>query len=327
MYTTHPDLQNVFNLMESGNNEHNQRLFRGLMQDENLEKLGSGAFGTVYEHYEKNKVIKQSTQRDAYYMFARWCMEPEQRDNPHLPNIFEERLYVDEDGTQIFIHVLERLETPSVARVMHQAKHKGRRCSNPDTPADCPDAAIGMMWKAARSLSRKHGWARNEFNTTFPTKPIFIKHLLKECHASHNAEPKEYPVMITYAHLRRYRGWVSTVFTLFDKFSPIANLDFHGGNIMIRPGENYLKRATGTLVITDPVSEIYSSYHDERSRVSTVDFSHQQYHDTAQFVNPALGVFNMMPAINIGEVNVDYKTAHIGSPRTNNFNKYYQTPA
>lgn len=299
MYQQHKQLTELFDVLDNLNDKgHHQRDFRNLMDRAGLDKLGSGAFGTVYKHWEEDKVIKQSTQRDAYYMFARWCQEPEQVANPHLPIIHEERVYKDDDGTYCIIHVLEMLQTP-----IHR-RRKSRH--GPDYPKHCPDAAIGTLWKAGRDISRKQGWSRNEFIEAYPTKLTFIKKLLEISRKEHANEPSHWPVYMDYKLLNKYSLWVDTMYQLFSKFSNIANLDFHGGNIMLRPDENYTKRKTGTLVITDPVSEIYSSYRkdNEPGNREIDQFAKPQYTDTVTY---GADMAFTMPTLNIGTTNVGFK--------------------
>lgn len=262
------------------------------------DHLGSGAFGSVYAHPENDKVIKHCSDRDAYYMFARWCMAPEQLNNPHLPKIYEEQMYRAEDGTYFFIYVIERLS---------QATKPSSSRTTPDIASDIHDPAIGVLWKSARILTSDIGWSHNRFNELYPTNMIFMRELRKITKDHYKPGSPKWPTLLTVKHIARTKLFIDTMYKIFSMSSSIGNLDFHGGNIMMRKSTDKRSRnGNGSMVITDPISAIHSEFR-------TANKNHGKYQNiefttTASFKTPAWS----MPAIDIVgicDTSVSYKVS------------------
>lgn len=274
MYQTHPVIHDIVATLtrRTHDNSSARDAYQEVFKKHNCKYIASGAFGSVYEHPDSDKVIKISTQRDAYYMFARWCMLPAQRNNPHLPEVYEEKMVKTRNGF-MFIHVIEKLVVPKSLRTENRT---------PEVPSDCPDVIIGTMWGVVRKMTRSQGWTRGEFATAYPTRLSFMREILKRSKQRHKDDPFDFPYVLKIIDLRRHQLFVNTMYELFIKFADIANLDFHGGNIMLRKGKRYNSRRSGTIVITDPVSEIYSSYREDMKKPIT--YSAIQYTTVATHV-------------------------------------------
>lgn len=246
MYQPHSQLLEFVDHFNKFGQDHDDLQYKmqlHLNDIEGIKQLGSGAFGAVFNHFEQDKVIKLSSDRDAYYMFARWCMEPEQQDNPYLPRIYDEYVFTSEYGNKVFLHVMEQL----VAPVSMKARQKRR--SSPNSGKEVPNSVEGYIWEHTYHLTRQ--FFRGTQSPV--TKLNYLKELRKRFKEDHECN-------INVLQIQRSMKLIDTCFTIFSQFKEIASLDFHSGNIMLRPGQNYKRRGTGTLVITDPVSSFCCDY-------------------------------------------------------------------
>lgn len=318
----------VKRMSEKTDRSQAKRCLRHELQALGANELGSGAFGTVYQHpTDKTRVIKFSTDQDAYYMFMRWCMLAKNKGNPYLPVFYSEHV-IRIDDRVAFVHEMEHLERPLTV----EANDAGR--SAPQEPKHVPNMIIGTFWKAGRVITSDNsvGWRRNGFATKFPTRLSFIKELKAIANKKHKREFGDWPTAVTIKEIRIAKKFIDLMYSMFTDFSGVANLDFHGGNIMLRPGKRFAQKRTGMIVITDPVSEIYSDFrHDVTTGNVTkaIDAWLEQV-NKEQYINkpkrvtlrmtPAHDIQTFVPVANIapyGNTNVSYNYATINAPQSN----------
>ncbi len=259
MYKRHPLIDYIIKQVEGKscdthdvrriiNRAHNEPQF----DFKELLTLGSGAYGSVLCHPEEDKVIKICAADDGYYMFARWCMEPEQLANPHLPNIYEHLFFKNDssesDDDQVFVFIMEKLERPARER-------------SPDRGRDLVEQQQGAIWNAAWNVCYRGG---ERFNDEYDTMFLFKKAIMKELRELHQTDQIKFAPTVRL--LMTQEALLKTYFDIARYFCSIAHIDMHGGNIMLRPGSNFPRRLTGTVVVTDPVSGIIGDYHDERQQ-------------------------------------------------------------
>lgn len=247
-YTSHPIIEQIAKLNSFDS-------IRMLLSQQCTE-LGSGAFGVVFTHPDEDKVIKMCTNRDAYYQFARWCMLPQNCDNPHLPNIYEERVISPSraDSNMIFVYVIERLAVPQ--RDVSGSSHSVNYAN------DVPNILCGQYWKATCDIISSFKWKYNGFNKNIPSKVHFMMRLNKHINEKHIENPSIWPYRTSIKTLADNKKFIDTTYEIMSMFSAIANLDYHGGNIMWKPTSKNTKRHRnqGVLVITDPVASYYDEY-------------------------------------------------------------------
>lgn len=249
---------------------HFEKLCKG-----DIVELGSGAFGSVYTNpCDENTVIKVSTYRDAYYMYARWCMRPENNSNPHVPKVYEEVVFKGPNGQHTYVHVIEKLVPPCRKRSEPDAKY------GPDNPSEVQNTLVGLIWAACYRIARH---ADYEMTSKFKTELDYLREVVKEVknHAIKDDDIKYTP---TLSQIMRHKQLINTFRDISYLFDDTSHLDMHGGNIMLRPGVTYSKDFRGDLVITDPVAAFSSTYRElQRKGQFGSNFDRYQFQTTHGF--------------------------------------------
>lgn len=276
MYVNNVFLQTMLsqNLEAADVNYNFKKHFEKLINGKIVE-LGSGAFGSVYTNpCNENTVIKVSTYRDAYYMYARWCMRPENADNPHVPKVYEEVVFKGPNGQNTYVHVIEKLVPPCRTKTDPDSKY------GPDNPSEVQNTLVGLIWAACYRIARH---ADYEMVNKYKTELDYLREVVKEVKLQAQQDDD-----ITYSPTLRqimlHKQLIHTFRDISYLFDDTSHLDMHGGNIMIRPGETYSKDFRGDLVITDPVAAFSSTYRAlQRQGKYGSSFDRYQYQTTHGF--------------------------------------------
>ena len=104
-------IQEIKTLVEQNEIKDKQDIEQYLDRCSELDPVAEGVYATVYNlPDEPDKVVKVCPdKKDGYYIFARWCMTPENQSNPHLPIIHREDVIALPCGMVVRVYVVERL--------------------------------------------------------------------------------------------------------------------------------------------------------------------------------------------------------------------------
>ncbi|WP_108946062.1 hypothetical protein [Shewanella halifaxensis] len=205
-----------------------------------LDLIATGIYAEVYEMPgEPDKVVKLCNSKiDGYYLFARWCMRPENQHNPHVPTIHREDTVELSSGRIVRFYVMERLEDIS---------DDG---TEPTRPSHFHDYDFGKLWGTLRTLTLPFADPKKQFNEQIQTADEFVEQIQEpRSHFYMNADERK-PVVIDDQIIDDHEALLNTLFDVLSFVDEHGVMDLHGGNYMLR-GD--------TIVITDPISHKYAN--------------------------------------------------------------------
>ncbi len=201
-----------------------------------LDLLATGVYAEVYNlPGEPDKVVKVCTDsKDGYHVFARWCMRPENQDNPHLPNIHREDAIELGSGKVVRFYVLERLD-----HMTDDGKEATR-------PHHFHDIDFGLLWGSLRTITLSFFTNEKTFSHEFETLDDFIEQIKKsKIHMLSSSEHLT-PPRVDDDIIDDHEGFIETLFEALTHIAPVGMIDLNGSNYMLRDD---------TVVITDPIAQ------------------------------------------------------------------------
>ena len=146
-------IQEIKALVEQNEIKDKQDIEQFLDRCSELDPVAEGVYATVYNlPDEPDKVVKVCPdKKDGYYIFARWCMTPENQSNPHLPNIHREDIITLPCGMVVRVYVVERLS---------DFTDDGSRATQPQ---HFHDYDFGLLWGSFKAVMQSFGMDNSEF--------------------------------------------------------------------------------------------------------------------------------------------------------------------
>lgn len=202
--------------------------------------MAEGVYGRVYHlPDEPDKVVKVCTDKpDGYYIFARWCMAPENRGNPHLPVIYCEDVIAVSDASVIHCYVIERLA---------EVTDDGARAVE---PRHFHHYGFGILWVACKAVMQSFGTDHRHFPQEIQTLESFVERI--RAASVHLSAKTDNGITDTVDDdvINAYGSFLTTLFAVLTHLSPIGVMDLHGSNFMLRDD---------MVVITDPIAHKYTN--------------------------------------------------------------------
>ncbi len=205
-----------------------------------FDPIAEGVYATVYNlPDEPDKVVKVCTSRkDGYYLFARWCMSRENRENPHLPLIHREDIVELPNGLKIRFYVIERLED-----ITEDGSH-------PVQPDHFHNMDFGTLWNAFKTVAFSYGMDHRSLPDEIESLDAFIAEIKKASEQLSQKPGNDSLPSLKEQTLEEYDAFLRTLYDVLIQLSPVGVMDLHGNNFMLR-GD--------TIVITDPLSHKHAA--------------------------------------------------------------------
>ncbi|CAM3423166.1 hypothetical protein [Parendozoicomonas haliclonae] len=206
-----------------------------------FESIAAGIYAEVYNlPDEPDRVVKVCTDnQDGYYLFARWCMLPENISNPHLPIVHREDIIELPEGRVVRIYVLERLTD----------------ITDEDVTATCPthfhDIDFGALWVSLRNVTLPFYIQQKRFADEIKSLTEFIETIKQPVeHLPTEEDNSTTTTVVDSSVISEHEAFIRTLFDVLTFISPIGMMDLNGSNCMLR-GD--------TVVITDPIGHKYAA--------------------------------------------------------------------
>ena len=197
------------------------------------------AFTWLNVFHEPDKVVKVCPdKKDGYYIFARWCMTPENQSNPHLPIIHREDVIALPCGMVVRVYVVERLS---------DFTDDGSRATQPQ---HFHDYDFGLLWGSFKAVMQSFGIDNSEFPEEIRTLEVFVEKI--KVSSSHLVKRTDNDIseVVDDDIIESHEDFLETLFDVLTQLSTVGSMDLHGGNFMLR-GD--------TVVITDPIAHQYAA--------------------------------------------------------------------
>lgn len=210
-------------LIHHGDIHSARQLHQFLQRCSPLSLLAEGKYATVYAlPDEPDRILRVCADpEDGYPLFQQWCAQ--QPNNPHLPQCH--------NSIQLPLNLRQQAQLTTLERLNPISSR-----TEPPTAAEHFNAPeFGELWAVINTLIRRMERDQQTFCDLAPTLNHWLQHL-------HNAAlPAEL--------LQQHHTLLLTLFNLFTATAPLARLDLHGDNFMLR-GD--------TVVILDPLARRYT---------------------------------------------------------------------
>ena len=232
-------IQEIKTLVEQNEIRDKQDIAQYLDRCSELDPVAQGVYSTVYHiPDEPDKVVKVCPdKKDGYYLFARWCMKPENQSNPHLPVIHREDVIALPCGIVVRVYVVERLS---------DFTDDGSRATQPH---HFHDYDFGLLWDACKAVMQSFGLDNSEFSEEIKTREVFVEKIkVSSADLVKREEGNNIEDVVDDNIIESHDDFLQTLFDVLTQLSGVGSMDLHGGNFMLR-GD--------TVVITDPIAHKY----------------------------------------------------------------------
>ncbi|WP_257282737.1 hypothetical protein [Endozoicomonas sp. SESOKO1] len=233
-------IQEIKALVEQHEIRDKQDIEQYLDRCSELDPVAEGIYATVYNlPDEPDKVVKVCPdKKDGYYLFARWCMTPENQSNPHLPVIHREDVITLPCGIVVRIYVVERLS---------DFMDDGSRATQ---PRHFHDYDFGLLWGACKAVMQSFGVDNSGFNGEIKTLEVFVEKIKVSSSNLVKRTDNDISDVVDSSIIESHDDFLQTLFDVLTQLSTVGSMDLHGGNFMLR-GD--------TVVITDPIAHKYAA--------------------------------------------------------------------
>ncbi|WP_205619498.1 hypothetical protein [Ferrimonas senticii] len=200
-----------------------------------LELMATGVYAEVYDlPGEPDKVVKVClSEIDGYYLFAQWCMRPQNQDNPHIPTIHREDVITLPSGKVVRFYVMERLE---------EISDTGREAT---LPSHFHDSDFGLLWGALRTITMPYAYNKKAFAHEVDSVEQLVDKIQDTTEHFYMNSASSEPAIVEDQVIEQHQDLLETLFEVLSHVSLKGVVDLHGGNYMLR-GD--------TIVVTDPIS-------------------------------------------------------------------------
>lgn len=233
-------IQEIKTLVEQNEIKDKQDIEQYLDRCSELDPVAEGVYATVYNlPDEPDKVVKVCPdKKDGYYIFARWCMTPENQSNPHLPIIHREDAITLPSGMVVRVYVVERLS---------DFTDDGSRATQPQ---HFHDYDFGLLWGAFKAVMQSFGMDNSEFPEEVKTLEVFVEKIKVSSSYLVKRTDNDISEVVDDSIIESHEDFLETLFDVLTQLSTVGSMDLHGDNFMLR-GD--------TVVITDPIAHQYAA--------------------------------------------------------------------